>query len=155
MSALAVPAVLAAGYVLGRWRPWSRLGRWADRRTRDDGRWWLNENRLAAALFVATCPRGSLYAWRHRNDPPPPRSPALQFRVPRRRHRGAEVTQQPAYDDSDLCTAEYPGDELHVGQLCDLKAGHDGDHVAVVGLATAFRSRLTWPSAPPTTEGAR
>ncbi|NEB42311.1 hypothetical protein [Streptomyces sp. SID14515] len=53
--------------------------------------------------------------------------------------------------DEDLCTAEFPGDELHAGQLCDLKTGHDGDHVAVVGLAAAFRRRLTWP----TTEGAR
>lgn len=55
----------------------------------------------------------------------------------------------------ELCTAEYPGDELHVGQLCDLEAGHGGDHVAVVGLAAAFRRRLTWPSTPKTTEGAR
>lgn len=58
-----------------------------------------------------------------------------------------------AFDE--LCPAEYPGDELHVGQLCDLEAGHDGDHVAVVGLAAAFRCRLTWTSAPPATEGAR
>jgi hypothetical protein len=63
-------AVFMAGYGVGRYRPWARLGRWADRQTRDDGRWWLNENRLAAAAFVATCPRGSLYAWRHRHNLP-------------------------------------------------------------------------------------
>ncbi|MDX3183544.1 hypothetical protein PV334_20060 [Streptomyces sp. ME02-7008A-1] len=82
MSALyAALAALAAGYGLGRYQPWRRISRWADRRTRIDGRWWLNENRLAAALFVVTCPRGSLYAWRHRNELPTPPSPALTFRT--------------------------------------------------------------------------
>ncbi|TXS68893.1 hypothetical protein [Streptomyces sp. sk2.1] len=54
------------------------------------------------------------------------------------------MTQQSGYGDAHLCTAEFPGDDLHAGQLCDLEVGHEGDHVAVVGLAAAFRRRLTW-----------
>lgn len=80
MTALAVLAALAAGYGLGRWRPWYRLGDWTGRRVRDDGRWWLSPNRLAAALYVITWPRPALYAWRHRHSLPIPLSPALTFR---------------------------------------------------------------------------
>ncbi|TFI30115.1 hypothetical protein [Streptomyces sp. 4R-3d] len=69
MTVALILVALAFGYGLGRWQPWRRLARWADRRVRDDGRWWLTTP-LAAAAFVATGPRGSLYAWRHRNDPP-------------------------------------------------------------------------------------
>lgn len=76
---LAAAVAVVVGYLLGRWRPWLRLERWADRRTRDDGRWWLDTTPLTAIAFVATGPRGALYAWRHRNDTPPPRSPALTF----------------------------------------------------------------------------
>ncbi|MFJ7999012.1 hypothetical protein ACIQ7D_17955 [Streptomyces sp. NPDC096310] len=65
MTAVAVAlAALAAGYGLGRWRPWMRLTRWADYRMRDDGRWWLAKNRIDAALFVATHPRGALHTYR-------------------------------------------------------------------------------------------
>lgn len=80
LTALTILAVLAAGYTLGRCRPRRSLARWADHRTRADGRWWLDTTPVAAAVFVATWPRGALYAWRHRHDPPPPRSPAMTFR---------------------------------------------------------------------------
>ncbi|MFE7451959.1 hypothetical protein [Streptomyces griseus] len=33
MTALALAVALAAGYLLGRWRPWQRLGNWAADRT--------------------------------------------------------------------------------------------------------------------------
>lgn len=98
MSAvLSLPAVLVVGYLLGRWRPWVRLGRWADLRTRDDGRWWLATGPrrfVVAAAHVLTHPRGSLYAWRHRNDPPPPRSPALTFDPDWAAKRRAETAEE-------------------------------------------------------------
>lgn len=62
---LPLATALAVGYLLGRARPWRRLERWADRRTRDDGRWWLDSPPHVVAAAVATNPRGALYAWRH------------------------------------------------------------------------------------------
>ena len=96
MTTLATAAALAAGYVLGRWRPWTRLGNWADRRVRDDGRWWLGSwprQAVIAAVFVATWPRGSLYAWRHRNDPEPTPEPAPQI-DPYWPRRPADTTEE-------------------------------------------------------------
>lgn len=74
--------VLAAGYLIGRARPWVRLGDWAERQIRYDGRWWLAtrpRQAVVAAAFAATWPRAALYAWRHRNDPTEPVRFETQF----------------------------------------------------------------------------
>ncbi|TRV72564.1 hypothetical protein FKN01_29690 [Streptomyces sp. 130] len=87
MTALAVLAALAAGYGLGRWRPWYRLGDWANWQVRFHFARWNGSRPREAALFVlllATDPVRTVRAWRHRNDPPPPRSPALTFKEPQR-----------------------------------------------------------------------
>ncbi|MCX5000907.1 hypothetical protein [Streptomyces longwoodensis] len=80
-------AVLTVGYALGRYRPLHRASDWAHwqtsghpptRRTR---RWWtvfiiLSAENLA---WLAMHPVPAWQAWQHRNDPPPPRSPAPAF----------------------------------------------------------------------------
>lgn len=82
---LAVVAALAAGYALGRIKPAARASSWAhwlfygaDRPTRRDPRWWLAQAVFLGEISVmlVTRPRDFAHAWRHRNDPPPPRSPA-------------------------------------------------------------------------------
>ena len=83
MTALAVLAALAAGYGLGRYRPWLRLGDWANWQVRFRLARWNSRPREAAlfALLLATAPVRTVRAWRHRNDPPPPRSPAVRIRT--------------------------------------------------------------------------
>lgn len=64
---------LAAGYLVGRARPWVALRNWCDWRMREDGQWWMASTPrqvLIGALFVLTWPRGARYAWQHRNDSP-------------------------------------------------------------------------------------
>jgi hypothetical protein len=80
--AAALAAVLAAGYGLGRWRPWYRLGDWVDWQLRFRLNRWSSRPRQAAllVLLLATDPAFAVRSWRHRHDPPPPRSPAI--RVP-------------------------------------------------------------------------
>lgn len=47
--------------------------------------------------------------------------------------------------EEDLCTAEYPGDDLHMGQLCERQADHSGQHCAAVHLLGSVYTRtLTW-----------
>ncbi|WP_327413207.1 hypothetical protein [Streptomyces sp. NBC_01233] len=89
MTAVLLAVAVVAGYLVGRARPARWLGRtaidWADsldyRRppvSRREWRWWVREA-IYAPIFVwmlATQPRKTLHAWRTRNDPPPPRSPA-------------------------------------------------------------------------------
>lgn len=85
MSALLLALVAAVGYLLGRVRPARRAFRWADRQVygrrvtrRSSWRWWAAQAVYvapAAGLFMAS-PRQTVRAWRTRNDPPPPRSPA-------------------------------------------------------------------------------
>ncbi|MET9056181.1 hypothetical protein ABZW50_34155 [Streptomyces bacillaris] len=74
MTALAaVLAALATGYGLGRWRPWMRLGDWANWQLRFHlNRWDRNRPRLTSlfVLLLATDPANTVRAWRHRNDPP-------------------------------------------------------------------------------------
>ena len=80
---LAVLAALVAGYVLGRWQPWMRLGDWANWQLRFHlNRWNSSRPRQAAlfALLVATDPVTTVQAWRHRNDPLPPKSPPVRIR---------------------------------------------------------------------------
>ncbi|WP_328903245.1 hypothetical protein OHR86_27990 [Streptomyces sp. NBC_00441] len=83
MTALAVLAALTAGYGLGRWRPWYRLGDWANWQVRFHLTRWNSRPREAAlfALLLATAPAHTVRAWRHRNDPPPSRSPAVRIRT--------------------------------------------------------------------------
>lgn len=81
MSAALACAIAALGYVLGRLRPVHRTLDWAER----EGRGRPTGFRRAAVWvllsaedlgFLATHPVRGWHAWRHRNDPPPPRSPA-------------------------------------------------------------------------------
>ncbi|MEU5608418.1 hypothetical protein AB0H03_06620 [Streptomyces sparsogenes] len=82
---VAAAVLLAAGYALGRWRPGRRASDWANwqRYKRPAGpRWWA----VWAVLSVENIgwliahPIKGARAWRHRNDPPPPRSAPLRFR---------------------------------------------------------------------------
>lgn len=81
---LVIVAALAVGYALGRVRPAARASSWAhwlmyDRSvTRRHPRWWLAQGVFLAEIVVllTTQPRQTIHAWKHRNDPPPPRSPA-------------------------------------------------------------------------------
>ncbi|MFD4572072.1 hypothetical protein ACFWNK_01925 [Streptomyces sp. NPDC058417] len=73
---LATLTALTIGYTLGRYRPWSRLGDWADWQLRFRlARWQATRTRQAVlfGLLLLTDPAASAQAWRHRNDPPPPR----------------------------------------------------------------------------------
>ncbi|MFE6225450.1 hypothetical protein [Streptomyces sp. NPDC057854] len=81
----AVALALAAGYLTGRIRPGHRASDWAhwltyrqNPVTRREWRWWAAQAVFAVeiAALLATHPRRTLHNWRHRNDPPPPRSPA-------------------------------------------------------------------------------
>jgi hypothetical protein len=93
LLAAAGAALFALGYAARCVRPLQRLDDWAwdqvDRRARElrDGParkrpgWWAAQAVFAvevAGLFVVR-PRQMARQWRHRNDPPPPRGPALQF----------------------------------------------------------------------------
>lgn len=95
MTILLLAAALAAGYGLGRWRPARRASSWAHWLTyeqppvtRSDWRWWAAQPVYACEIGVllATQPRRTMHAWRHRNDPPPPRGPALRVRDIREDH---------------------------------------------------------------------
>jgi hypothetical protein len=88
MTWLVVAVALAAGYACGRWQPARRASDWAYRLpyarpaiTRRDARWWLAQVVYAAeiAVLLATRPRRTAHAWRHRNDPPP-KSPPVTIR---------------------------------------------------------------------------
>lgn len=47
--------------------------------------------------------------------------------------------------DDQLCTSEFPGDDLFVGQLCERGRGHAGDHEHVAVIAgTRYTRRLVW-----------
>lgn len=90
LTALTAAALLAAGYTLGRCRPWRRASDWAwwnvgvgkPRWTRRQVCWWLAQGVFAIEIAGAlvTRPRLTLRVWRHRHDPPPPRSPVMTFR---------------------------------------------------------------------------
>jgi hypothetical protein len=78
-----VLAALSLGYAVGRLRPWDRLADWADWEIRvRRGAWATTGPRTAAlaAAFALTQPGRALHAWRHRNDPPPPKSPPVRVR---------------------------------------------------------------------------
>lgn len=86
-AAAAALALVAAGYTLGRLRPARRASDWANWQKYDQTmprhstRWWavfvvLSTENLA---WLIAHPRQGWQAWKHRNDPPPPRSPAPRF----------------------------------------------------------------------------
>lgn len=92
--AIAAPA-FAAGYAARIVRPLDRIDTWAwdqdRRRARElrDGTagrrrpgWWAAQTVFAVEIVAALVvrPRDTVHAWRHRKDPPPPRSPAVQIR---------------------------------------------------------------------------
>ncbi|HEY5835038.1 hypothetical protein [Streptomyces sp.] len=86
-------AALAAGYVLGRVRPWDRLDTWVWRQFTFGGPWVRSKPRqvvLLAAHALAR-PATTWDIWRRRNDPKPPqRSPATTFRrTPEPEHEAA------------------------------------------------------------------
>lgn len=81
----AIAAALATGYTLGRLRPLDRLDTWVWRQMAFVGPWMTGTKARQLVLFTAhgiVRPAATWHAWRHRNDPPPPRSPAVTFRTP-------------------------------------------------------------------------
>lgn len=87
IAATAALALLAAGYTIGRYRPAQRLSDWAHwqtystRQPRRNARWWAVWTVLSAENlgWLVAHPRQGWEAWKHRNDPPPPRSPAVRI----------------------------------------------------------------------------
>lgn len=57
----------------------------------------------------------------------------------------------PAYNDNDLCTSEYPDtdNEGYIGHLCNLPAGHDGEHKALAEVGPGWRRHIAWPNTVP------
>jgi hypothetical protein len=85
--AVALAAGLAAGYVTGRVQPARRVSDWANWKKYDSqlrshrARWWAVFVVLSAEnlIWLLIHPVQGWHAWKHRNDPPPPRSPAPTF----------------------------------------------------------------------------
>ncbi|MEH0586184.1 hypothetical protein QA942_19685 [Streptomyces sp. B21-106] len=86
-TGLAALAILAAGYGIGRYQPAHRTSNWANRQQYDrhlrrhSPRWWAVVVALSAdnIAWLITHPVQGWHAWQHRNDPPPPRSPAVRI----------------------------------------------------------------------------
>ncbi|WP_445520499.1 hypothetical protein [Streptomyces sp. NEAU-174] len=85
---VAAAVLLAAGYVLGRWRPARRASDWVNWKKyhpsarRNGPVWWAAWLVLSAENigWLIAHPIQGARAWRHRNDPPPTRSEPLRFR---------------------------------------------------------------------------
>jgi len=88
MTTLLIVAVLAVGYLLGRTRLGHRASQWAawqsvgKRPARRSFRYWAMFTVLSAENigWLLAHPVQGWHAWQHRNDPPPPRSPAPKIR---------------------------------------------------------------------------
>ncbi|MFF9691068.1 hypothetical protein [Streptomyces sp. NPDC014623] len=65
-AALVIASTLTGGYLLGRLRPWQRLGYWAEDQVRYTGS-WARGGRGRQAVVVLTAPRTS---WRIMRTPP-------------------------------------------------------------------------------------
>jgi hypothetical protein len=86
-AAAAAAALLAVGYALGRLRPARRASDWANWKKCDQSmrrhsfRWWAVFVVLSVEnlTWLAAHPVQGWDAWKHRNDPPPPRGPAPTF----------------------------------------------------------------------------
>lgn len=85
MTIALITAALAVGYALGRARLGHRASDWAawlnyqrPPVTRHDYRWWLAQPIYAIEILgmLLTAPKSTIHAWKHRNDPPSPLSPA-------------------------------------------------------------------------------
>lgn len=93
MSALEMAvaaALLTVGYGLGRLKPAHRASDWANWQRygkRPTGLRYAAMWTILSAenlTWLALHPIQGAHAWKHRNDPPPPRSPAPQIRrIPR------------------------------------------------------------------------
>lgn len=72
LTAVVAAAALLVGYGLGRWRPWMRLGDWANWQVRFHLDRWTTRPRQVVlfGLLLATDPAHTIHAWRHRHDPP-------------------------------------------------------------------------------------
>ena len=85
MTAALILVALAFGYGLGRWKPLHRASDWANWQRygkRPTGlRYWAVFTVLSAENigWLIIHPVQGVRAWRHRHDPPPPRSPAVTF----------------------------------------------------------------------------
>ncbi|MFF8840480.1 hypothetical protein [Streptomyces sp. NPDC015130] len=85
LTAVIAATALAAGYLLGRVRPWDRLDTWVWRRFTFMGTWTQSKPQtvLTIAAHILARPRLSYDIWRRRNDPrPPERAPSIRFRSP-------------------------------------------------------------------------
>jgi len=90
-AAAATLGLLAAGYAVGRYRPARRASDWAHwqtygtRQPHRNARWWAVWTILSVENlgWLVVHPRQGWQAWKHRNDPPPPRSPAVRINGPR------------------------------------------------------------------------
>ncbi|WP_367138923.1 MULTISPECIES: hypothetical protein [Streptomyces] len=83
MTELLIAAItLATGYLLGRARPLDKLDTWVWRRCTFGGPWVHSrpQRLLTVAALALVRPGEALHAWRHRHDPPPPRSAPLVVR---------------------------------------------------------------------------
>ncbi|MFJ7297625.1 hypothetical protein [Streptomyces collinus] len=86
-TAAAALGLLAVGYALGRIRPARRASDWANLKKYDQSmrrhslRWWAVFVVLSVEnlVWLLVHPVQGWDAWNHRNDPPPPRSPAPTF----------------------------------------------------------------------------
>ncbi|WP_050503073.1 hypothetical protein [Streptomyces monomycini] len=83
LDLLIAAAILAAGYALGRLRPWDRLDTWLWRRFTFGGAWVRTPRGRAVTLAVHALvrPAATVHAWRHRHDPPPERAAPVRFRT--------------------------------------------------------------------------
>ncbi|MCX4524040.1 hypothetical protein OHA69_41350 [Streptomyces anulatus] len=82
MTALALAVALAAGYFLGRLRPWRRLGDWADDQIRYTGAWVRGGRGRQASVVLAHVFTAPCTSWRimrtpaaGRREPAPARDP--------------------------------------------------------------------------------
>lgn len=81
----AAVGLLAAGYGIGRSRPAHRACEWASWQTYGQRPTGLRYAAVWAVLsaenliWLACHPVQGARAWKHRNDPPPPRQPAVQI----------------------------------------------------------------------------
>jgi hypothetical protein len=93
--AAAAVGLLAAGYAIGRYRPWIRLADWTEWQLRFHLDRWTSRPQQAAlfTLLLITDTRRTLHAWKHRHDPPLRRSPAVRINGPHiPDHRADEET---------------------------------------------------------------
>ena len=86
LTTIAATAAVAlpAGYLLGRYQPLRRVSDWVNWQKYDQSmhrhsaRWWAVFVVLSVEnlVWLIGHPVQGWDAWKHRNDPPPPRSPA-------------------------------------------------------------------------------